>query len=127
MVSVGLNFLMISKPKVSRVAVIQVLPRQCRNDDERSHSTVAGTPKDLMHGLRHNRDEALPTHSSRLPLLHISAVLGFWKHLGHMRQQVTFKFGISPKTQTGLSTAASSWSLETVGAVGDHRLIRRSK
>jgi hypothetical protein len=96
MVSVGLNLLMISKPKVSRVAVIQVLPRQCRNDDNRSYSTVAGTPKDLLHGLRHNRDEALPTHSSRLPLLHSSAMLGFWKHLVRVRQRVTFKFGISP-------------------------------
>jgi hypothetical protein len=55
---------------------------------------VAGTPKDLLHGLRHNRDEALPAHSSRLPLLHSSAMLGFWKHLG------PFKFGILHKYLT---------------------------
>jgi hypothetical protein len=49
-------------------------------------------PRQILHELRHNRDEALPTHSSRLPLLHNSAMLGFWKHLGNLRQRVTFKF-----------------------------------
>jgi len=51
-----------------------------------------------MHGLRHNRDEALPTHSSRLRLLHNSAMLGFWKHLGNLRQRHDLKLAFHLNT-----------------------------
>jgi hypothetical protein len=43
----------------------------------------------FLRRLSHNSDEALPAHQSRLPLLHISALLGFLEGLGMI--QATFK------------------------------------
>ena len=65
-----------------------------------------------MHGLRHNRDEALPTHSSRLPLLQ---KLGILEALRNMRQRAMFKFPFHLNTDLGslgLSTAVSGGPLK---------------